>query len=139
MNPPSSRPPTVRESRRKMRQKTFAMFDVFVTMMLEDSPAVMSLGLLCDDIGYSFEWNKEESPSLNKHGQILRCKPENHVPILAVSKEPRVPDDPSKASGDRFFKSKVPSHQETRWSSVSHGHQSGRSWLLELTRLHQAL
>ena len=33
--------------------------DVFVTvMLLEDSPAVLSLDLLCEDMDNSYEWNK---------------------------------------------------------------------------------
>ena len=39
---------------------------------------------------------------LIEDGQVTRCKSENHVPIVAVSKEPRVPNDPSQASGDRL-------------------------------------
>ena len=33
--------------------------DVFVTvMLLEDSPAVISLGFLCEGMGYSHEWKQ---------------------------------------------------------------------------------
>ena len=32
----------------------------------------------------------------------MRCKSENHVPIVAVSDAPRIPDALSKASGDRL-------------------------------------
>ena len=44
-----------------------------------------------------------ESPPSIKYRQVTRCKSENPVPIVAVSKEPRTPDDPSKASGDRLL------------------------------------
>ena len=63
--------------------------------------AVPSLGLLCEEMSYSYEW-KGESPSLVRDGKMVRCKSENHVPIVAVSKEPRKHDDPSKSSGDRL-------------------------------------
>ena len=33
--------------------------DIFLTMkVLEDTPAVLSLGKLCDENGYSYEWIK---------------------------------------------------------------------------------
>ena len=44
--------------------------DVFVTMMLlENSPAVLSLGQLCEEMDYSYEWENEESPLLGKDGK----------------------------------------------------------------------
>ena len=39
--------------------------DIFVTVkFLEDTPAVLSLGTLCDDHGYSYEWTSGQSPHL---------------------------------------------------------------------------
>ena len=70
-------------------------------MLLEDSPAVLSHGFPCEDMGYPCEL-KRESPSLIRGGKLIRCKSENHVPIVAVSKGLRIPDDPSKALGDRL-------------------------------------
>ena len=63
-------------------------------------------------MGYSCEWSKGEPPSSIEDGTVIRCKSQNHVPIVAVSEEPRFPDDPSKASGDRL---QMPGadHQET--------------------------
>ena len=38
-------------------------WDVFVTMMvLDDSPAVLSLGSLCEEMRKSYEWKEGESP-----------------------------------------------------------------------------
>ena len=75
-------------------------FDVFVTMMLlEDSPAVLSLCSLCEDIGCSHEWKKGESPSLRKAGKMIGCKSENHV---AVAEEARLSDVPAKGDRLRF-------------------------------------
>ena len=45
---------------------------------------------------------KSESPSLIRDGEVIRCKSENHVPSAAISKEPRLPDVFSQASGDRL-------------------------------------
>ena len=73
--------------------------DVCVTMMLlEDSPVVLSLGNMCEDMGYSYEWTKGESPSLIKYNKIVRCR----CQIVAVPKESRKPDVLAKASGDRL-------------------------------------
>ena len=56
-NPPSSRPPV--EATAYVKD-----LDVFVTMMLlKDSPAVLSLGLLSEEWATLME-EKEESPSL---------------------------------------------------------------------------
>ena len=40
-------------------------FDIFLTMkVLEDTPAVSSLGKLCDEHGYSYEWINGQKPHL---------------------------------------------------------------------------
>ena len=37
--------------------------DLFVTvMLLEDTPAVLSLGKLCEDHGYSYHWTSGQKP-----------------------------------------------------------------------------
>ena len=41
--------------------------DIFLTMkVLEDTPAVLSLGKLCDEHGYSYEWINGQKPHLKK-------------------------------------------------------------------------
>ena len=43
--------------------------EIFLTMkVLEDTPAVLSLGKLCDEHGYSYEWINGEKPHLIKDG-----------------------------------------------------------------------
>ena len=71
-------------------------------MLLEDSPAPLSLGSVREEVCCSHEWKKEESPSLIKDEHVRRCKSENRVPIVAVSEESRKPDDPSMAVCDRL-------------------------------------
>ena len=63
---------------------------------------------------------KEESLSLIKDEQVRRCKSENRVPTVAVSEEPRIPFDPSKAVCDRLHFSGVQapgkwSHKVPEW------------------------
>ena len=55
----------------------------FLTMkVLEDTPAVSSLGKLCDEHGYSYEWINGQKPHLIKHGIRIPCNTENFVPIV---------------------------------------------------------
>ena len=57
--------------------------DVFLTMIvLEDTPAVLSLGKLCDENGYSYEWINGQKTHLTKNGIRIQCNTENFVPIV---------------------------------------------------------
>ena len=57
--------------------------DIFLTMkVLENTPAVLSLGKLCDEHGYSYEWINGQKPHLIKNGIRLQCNTENFVPIV---------------------------------------------------------
>ena len=57
--------------------------DIFLTVkVLEDTPAVLSLGKLCDDHGYSYEWINGQKPHLIKNGIRIQCNTENFVPIV---------------------------------------------------------
>ena len=57
--------------------------DIFLTMkVLEDTPAVLSLGKLCDEHGYSSEWINGQKPHLIKNGIRIQCNTENFVPIV---------------------------------------------------------
>ena len=42
-------------------------FDLFVTaMLLEDTPAVLSLGKLCEDHGYNYHWTSGQKPTFHQ-------------------------------------------------------------------------
>ena len=57
--------------------------DTFLTMkVLEDTPAVLSPGKLCDEHGYSCEWINGQKPHLIKNGIRIQCNTENFVPIV---------------------------------------------------------
>ena len=57
--------------------------DIFLTMkVLENTPAVLSLGKLCDENGYSYEWINGQKPHLIKNGIRIQCNTENFVPIV---------------------------------------------------------
>ena len=57
--------------------------DTFWTMkVLEDTPAFLSLGKLCDEHGYSYEWINGQKPLLIKNGIRIQCNTENFIPIV---------------------------------------------------------
>ena len=57
--------------------------DIFLTMkVLENTPAVLSLGKLCDEHGYSYEWINGQKPHLIENGIRIQCNTENFVPIV---------------------------------------------------------
>ena len=61
--------------------------DLFVTVqLLEATPAVLLLGKLCADHGYSCEWVSSQKPRLPKEEKSTICKTDNFVPlVVAVS------------------------------------------------------
>ena len=55
----------------------------FVTVhLLDETPAVLSLGKLCDDHGYSYEWVSGQKPGLTKDGKTVICKTDTFVPLV---------------------------------------------------------
>ena len=84
----------------------------FLTMKsLENTPAVLSVGKLCDENGYSYEWINGHKPHLIKNGIRILCNTENFVPFV-------VPGLSSSSSGSSST-SKTPSRQESHSSSSS--------------------
>ena len=56
---------------------------MFLTMkVLDNTPAVLSLGKLCDENGYSYEWSNVQKPHLIKNGIRIPCNTENFVPTV---------------------------------------------------------
>ena len=46
--------------------------DLFVTVvLLEEIPAVLSIGKLCEDHGYTYHWTSGQKPHLTKNGQRI--------------------------------------------------------------------
>ena len=50
--------------------------------VLENTPAVLSIGKLCDENVYSYEWINGQKPHLIKDGIRIICNTENFVPIV---------------------------------------------------------
>ena len=58
--------------------------DIFLTMMkvLENTPAGLSLGKLCDENGYPYEWMNDQKRHLIENGIRIQCNTENFVLIV---------------------------------------------------------
>ena len=55
--------------------------NLFVTVqLLEETPAVLSLGKLCEDHGYFYKWVSGQEPRLTKDGKTIVCKTDTFVP-----------------------------------------------------------
>ena len=86
--------------------------DIFLTMkVFENTPAVLSLGKLCDENGYSYEWINGQKPHLIKDGIRIICNTENFVPIVV----PGLTSSSSTSSSSL----RTPFKQESRSSSSS--------------------
>ena len=70
---------------------------------------MLSLGKLCDENGYSYEWINGQKPHLIKDGIRIICNTENFVPIV-------VPGLSSSSSGSSST-SKTPSRQGSHCST----------------------
>ena len=101
--------------------------DIFSTMkVLENTPAVLSLGKLCDENGYSYEWINGQKSHLIKNGIRIPYNTENFVPIV-------VPGLSSSSSGSSST-SKTPSRQESHSSTSASTSSSSPTVSKDLTR-----
>ena len=90
--------------------------DIFLTMIvLENTPAVLSLGKLCDENGYSYEWINGQKPHLIKDGIRIICNTENFVPIVV----PGLTSSSSTSSSSLRTPIKQESHSSSSSSSSS--------------------
>ena len=86
--------------------------DIFLIMkVLEDTPAVLTLGKLCDENGYSYEWINGQKPHLIKDGIRIICNTENFVPIVVPGLST------SSSSSSHPSTSMTPSRQERHCST----------------------
>ena len=79
---------------------------IFLTMkVLENTPAVLSLGKLCDENGYSYEWINVQKPHLIKKRDSDNCVIRRTSFLIVV------PGLSSSSSGSDSSTSKTPSKQ----------------------------
>ena len=92
--------------RMKRVQLNVKELDILLTMeVFENTPAVLSLGKLCDENGYSYEWINGQKPHLIENGTRIQCNTENFVPIVVPGLSS------SSSSGSHHSTSMTPSRQ----------------------------
>ena len=65
--------------------------DLFVkVLLLEETPAVLSLGILCEDHGFSYHWISGQKPHLIRNGKRIDCNFSNCVPFVVFGVYQRV-------------------------------------------------
>ena len=97
--------------------------DLFLTVqILEGRPAVLSLGKLCEDHGYSHEWTSGQKPTSYHKRQNVRCYTEKHVPIVV----PRISTGPPSLTSSTSSTS-VPQDSTTHDSTPSPATTRSRS------------
>ena len=76
---------------------------------------MLSLGKLCDENGYSYEWINGQKPHLIKNGIRIPCNTENFVPIVV----PGLSSSSSGSSSTSSTLSRQGSHRSASSSSSS--------------------
>ena len=74
-------------------------------LVMPNCPSVLSLGKLCLDKGYSFEWKAGEAPTLtNQAGRTITLKIDRYVPVLPAGGaiEPTNSQESTPAATNRF-------------------------------------
>ena len=90
--------------------------DTFLTVkVLENTPAVLSLGKLCDENGYSYEWINGQKRHLIEDRIRIICNTENFVPIVV----PGLTSSSSTSSSSLQTPIKKESHSSSSSSSSS--------------------
>ena len=51
-------------------------------MLLQETPALLSLGKLCEEHGYTYHWTGGQKPHLTKKGKRIDCNISNYVPFV---------------------------------------------------------
>ena len=70
-------------SKRRGATENVRELDLFVTvMLLEETPAVLSLGKLCEDHGKTYHWICGQKPHLIRNGKRIDCNISNYVPFV---------------------------------------------------------
>ena len=110
---------------------------IVTVMLLEETPAVLSLGKLCDDHGYTNHWTSGQKPHLTKNGKRIYCKFSNYVPLVVPSLSTSssttpTPTSSSSSSQDSVFE--VSKYTE----NPVHERSGSTSWELRANPMHKA-
>ena len=73
--------------------------DLFVTVvLLEETPAVLSLGKLCQDNGYTYHLTTGQKPHITNNGKRIDCNFSNDVPFVIPGFSPSSSKTPTPTS-----------------------------------------
>ena len=100
-----------------VRSRSWPLRDWCNYSMLDETPAVLSLGKLFEDHGYSHDWVSGQKPRLTPNGKTITCRVDKHVHLVV----PVLSANP----GDQF------SHRSVRRA------QDGRSFRRRVKALHK--
>ena len=89
--------------------------EAIVSVKELDMPAVLSLGKLCDENGYAYEWINGQKTHLIENGIRIICNTENFVPIVF----PGLSSSSSGSSSTSMTPMKKESHTSSSYSSSS--------------------
>ena len=90
---------------------------LFVTvMLLQETPAVLSLEKLCEDHRYTYHWTSGQKPYLTKNDKKIDCNISNYVPFvvpgLSASSSSTTPSPTSPSSSSQDLVSDVNRYTE---------------------------
>ena len=83
-------------------------------MLLEGTLAVLSLGKLCQDHGYSYEWTSGQKPQLIKDGRKIECNTANCAPFVVPGLSKSSSTSSSPTSPNIFIAGSRNSHGASR-------------------------
>ena len=110
--------------------------DIFLTLkVLENTPALLSLGKLFDENGYSYEWINGQKPHLIKDGIRIPCNTENFVPVVV----PGLSSSSSASSSTLRTPMKQESHSSSSSSSSPSSPTVRRKFRFEKGKMHLAV
>ena len=70
------------QTNEEAQENVYDLHLLVTVQILEDTPAVLSFGNLCEEHGYTYEWASGQKPHLTKDGKRITCKTENFVPLV---------------------------------------------------------
>ena len=104
---------------------TVCALNMFVQVQFfRESPAVLSLGELCEENGYSHEWYPGQ-PS------YLKCKTDNHIPLVVPGVQAAA--HPNQNSG------RVEATTSCGWPRVQCGHKKYQNGFNHYGRIHEGI
>ena len=88
-------------------------------MLLENTPAVLSLEKLCEDHGYTYHWSSGQKPHLTKMCKRIDCRKSNYVPFVVLGLSTSSSTTPTPTSSPSLSQDFVFGREQTHRNPVS--------------------